>query len=73
VPEIEVVVQVSKSCPFNERECNREGCRLWSGQFGACGVGVSHLALVRVAEALHEVAAFMSFINQELSHVRHGD
>ena len=61
MPEIEVVVQMSKFCPFNERECNREGCRLWSGQFDACGVAVNHLALVQVAEALQDVAAFMSF------------
>jgi hypothetical protein len=67
VPEIEVVVQMTKLCPFNERECNREGCRLWSGQFDACGVAVNHLALVQVAEALQEVVAFMSFINRDTS------
>ncbi len=63
MPETEVVIQMSKFCPFNGRECNREGCRLWSGRFDACGVAVNHLALAQVAEALHEVAASVSLSN----------
>ena len=69
MPELEVVVQRSKSGPFNERDCTREGCRLWSGQFDACGVAVNHLALVQVAEALQDVAAFMSSISRDTSAV----
>ena len=59
MPEVEVVIQMSKTCPFSQKECLREGCRLWSGQFDACGVAVNHLALVRVAEALQELAAHL--------------
>ena len=65
--EVEVVIQMSKFCPFCQRECVREGCRLWSGQFDACGVAVNHLALARVAEALQEVVAFMATLSPLLT------
>ncbi len=71
--EVEVVIHRSKFCPFRREECNREGCRLWSEAFEACGVGVNHLALVRVADALREVVAFMSLITKEQGNGDHGN
>ncbi|MBM4040317.1 MAG: hypothetical protein FJ290_17560 [Planctomycetes bacterium] len=55
--ESEVVIRMSKFCPFSREECNGGGCRLWSAQFEACGAAVSHLALAQVAEALQAIAA----------------
>ncbi|MBM4041621.1 MAG: hypothetical protein FJ290_24240 [Planctomycetes bacterium] len=57
--EIGVVIQMSKFCPFCREERNREGCRLWSAQFEACGAAVNHLALAQVAEALQAIAALL--------------
>ncbi len=71
--EVEFAIRSSKFCPFRREECNREGCRLWSEAFEACGVGINHLALVRVADALREVVALMSRVTKEQGDGDQGD